>query len=717
MTPQLPEDVPSSVDPLDLRAASRDLWPGGTLDFVQGVAAPEPDRVFLPRDAGEVARVLRWAAEAGVPVVTYGAGSGVCGGARGMAGSVVLDTKGLDRIGPLDRDRWTVDVEPGVLGQHLEDWLAARGFTLGHSPSSIWCSTVGGWVAARSAGQLSGRYGVIEDMVLRIEAVSPARGRFVVGDGGDAPEAWWPMLIGSEGTLAVITRVRFRVWPAPASRWLRGYAFDDLPTAVRAMRRLVQAELWPAVIRLYDPVDTRVGGRTKSKDAPEHAPKESDGWLARMLDAVDARRALALPLALPGLVNRLFDAAASGCLLIVGFEGDPGVVDAASRAASALLADEGATDLGDGPGERWWRSRHHVSYKLIPIFEAGGFADTMEVACTWARLVPLYHAVRKAIGHTAIVMAHMSHVYPEGGSIYFSFAGRGDRRAYDATWRAALEAVLAAGGTITHHHGVGVLKAAAAAAEVGPAIVGWHDARAALDPTGTMNPGRLFVEGDPRDPPVDRLDPAVDGLVLVPAEASYDERQSAATSVLGELMWPWRTLPAPQPWARMPWQSGPMEVRARVGGRPCVLGRGPRSATGPDLRPWLLERGTNREVTLAVAASGERWMAEGVVAQPWSVAQELLRADLRPAVLTVVDGRLRVGFRGPAAAAMGALARARVPELEQVPYTATASPGGPLVACALDDPNVIWVTTNSAFRVPPMEPEEPILPSVGAEDP
>lgn len=689
-----PEGVRSSDDPLDLAAASRDLWPGGTLDFWQGRAAPRPARVAWPETEAEVLRLLRAASERGVPVVTYGAGSGVCGGARGRAGSLVLDTKAFDEIGPLDAERWTVEAGAGVIGQHLEDWLLARGWTLGHSPSSIWCSTVGGWAAARSAGQFSSRYGVFEDMVLQLRAVAPGPGVITVGEGGDAPADWMELLLGSEGTLAVITRVRMRIWPVPRTRWLRGYRFPDVASAVSGMRRLMQGELWPSVVRLYDPVDTRIGGRTKARPHDDGG-EEQQAFFRRWLSAIDGlpslrKRTLTLPLSLPGLVNDVFGKMASGCLLVVGWEGDPEVVAASSSAGHALLCEEGE-DLGAEPGERWLHSRHHVSYKLMPIFERGGFADTMEVACRWSQLVPLYEAIRAAVSRTAVVMAHMSHVYPEGGSIYFSFAGRGDPEVYRRTWEAALQACLSVGATVTHHHGVGELKARAASAEIGPAIAGWRAAKAELDPQGVLNPGRLYVDVPPLAAAPGDL-AAEDGLARAPARASLEARRDAAQVAGGEPMWPFERLPVPVRWHRLPWQGGWIEVAGDVGG-PCVLGRGPRSAAGPDLRLWVFQRDDAATATFAVAAAGPRWMGEGKPESPWRVARDLLRSDLRPAVLTVRDGTLRVGFRGPAAGALGALAAARVPGgLVEVDYASEPLPSGPFEPCAPDDPAAVAVT-------------------------
>ncbi len=687
----LPDGLRASTHPLDRAAAARDLWPGGTLDFWQGRLPVGPDLVVWPEDESQIESALQWAQDNELAVVTYGAGSGVCGGARGRPGTLVLDTKRLHRIGPLDEERWTVEAEAGVNGQILEDWLNERGYTLGHSPSSIWCSTVGGWAAARSAGQFSSRYGVFEDMVLQLRAVTPGRGTIVVGEDGDAPDEWMPLLLGSEGTLGVITRVRMRVWPQPKARWLRGYAFDSVEGALTAMRELMQGELWPSALRLYDPVDTRIGGKTKPKK--KGGPSASSAWYSALLEALDdvpalKRRSLVLPLSLPGLVNRVFDRAADGVFLVVGFEGDPEVVALASEAGHAICAAHGE-DLGPDPGQRWFDSRHAVSYKLMPIFERGGFADTMEVAMSWSDLPRVYEAVREAVQPHAVIMAHMSHLYPEGGSIYFSFAGKGERATYEATWKAALAAVLASGATTTHHHGVGSLKAKTASREIGPAIEGWKAIRRQLDPRGCMNPGRLFVEGQAVDAGPSRQPAATDGLAVAgPADGPRPDA-----------MYPWEALPAVPRWQRNPWQVGWVGVDGTVDGKRCRLGRGPRSAAGPDLRGWLLRNADDVRLTVPVAPDGPRWLGEAQVDKPWQVARELLRSDLRPAVLTVVDGRLLVGFRGPAAAAMGQLASARVDGgLTERDWTLPALPAGKLVPCTVDDDAAVHVNLQGAFR-------------------
>lgn len=590
---------------LDLDAYRRDLWPRATLALRDGVLPPTPSVVAWPERAEHVAAALEWAQREGVAVVPYGAGSGVCGGAAGLAGSLVLDLKRLTSVGPVDAEAREVRVGAGLLGQHLEDRLARQGWQTGHSPSSLWCSTVGGYVAARSAGQFSSRYGVFDDMLLGAEAVTPTgplrTGRLTPSGEEDLQ----PILCGSEGSLAVVTDATLRVVPLPAQRDYRGFAFDDVDEACAAMRAILQADLWPSVVRLYDPVDTRVGGRLAHKRAREGAEQGSRA-LARLREAVERapglrRHLLDLPLALPGLVNRLAKGISERVLLIIGFEGSPGLVAAQWDAALPLLS--GGVALGAEPGQRWYAHRHDISYKLAPMFVSGAFADTMEVAAPWSRLSDLYDGVREALGRHTLVMAHFSHAYPEGCSIYFSFCGAGRLDVYDAAWAEALEAARAAGGTVTHHHGVGQLKARAAAREAGAAVRVWREVKARLDPQGIMNPGRLFphdvpIEDGPPPPtggPIYRLDresmvaevdpyaPAAridellarDGLAL---------RHRPATNHADALHDPRR-------WAHPSWEVPLFALQARFSDGVSVrLGGPPRSAAGPDLRWGLLRR-------------------------------------------------------------------------------------------------------------------------------
>jgi len=613
-------------EPLHVDAYRRDLWPRDTLSMYQDGTLPAPPAVVVsPRTPEEVAHAIEWAEHEGIAVVPYGAGSGVCGGARGREGSLVIDLKRMNRILSINPNAQTVHVESGLLGQHLEDQLDQIGWMTAHSPSSIACSTTGGYIAARSAGQFSSRYGVFDDMLLAASAETPIGTLRCGAWTKDGSEDLLPILCGSEGGLGVVTDMLLRIQRRPQQRWLRGYAFPNLESAWSAMRALMQAELWPSVLRLYDPVDTRIGGKTKASDA--NAGAGIFGWLKKVASENPSmqRHLLNIPLAVPSLLNRIGASLGNEVLLIVGFEGSLPVVHAATEAATPILSP--GRDLGPEPGEHWFKHRHDVSYKLAPVFIAGAFADTMEVAATWHRLPALYQAVRASLGQHTAVMAHFSHAYPEGCSIYFSFAGRGNLAQYDKTWASALEAAQTAGGTVTHHHGVGVLKADAAANEAGNAIRVWQEIKAYLDPSGIMNPGRPFPEepgpspreqelNAPEAGPVFELDP-----ISLIAKVDPHTEPSAIQEALRNEGFRFRILPD-RPladWlpllkrgARSPWECPVLAVQARFpDGTRTQISPAPRSAAGPDLRWSLMRRAHLEWVEVPIRPLSDEIVIEG----------------------------------------------------------------------------------------------------------
>ncbi|HWE23248.1 MAG TPA: FAD-binding oxidoreductase [Myxococcales bacterium] len=495
----------ASCSPADLWAMSRDCWPRSLLWTKAAIAPHPPDVVAWPASTGEVAKVVRYAAERRIPVVPFGAGSGVCGGTVAVKGGIALDLKRLSGPPSIDLPARVVDVEAGTNGQRLEELLGAAGATLGHFPSSIYCSTVGGWLAARSAGQLSSRYGKIEDIVLAVEAVDGTGEVLRTQDAPSAGPDLLQLLVGSEGTLGIVTKARLRCWPAPTSRWMRGLRFSSVEAGIQGLRALMRSGLRPAVARLYDPLDTllaaRGGGEGRS------AIPEPLRWIA---DGAQSE-ALRLALRAPALLNRLVDALPKPSLLILGFEGDGPFGEADAREegelAIRLLRAEGAEDLGPSPGEKWLANRYRISYRQSPLFSAGAFVDTMDVATTWDRLEVLHRSVHEAVAEHAFVMAHFSHAYLEGCSIYFTFVGLAGAPAgesdpddletaearYDACWKAALCAACDAGATLSHHHGVGLHKQLFLPREHGEGMRQLRALKQAFDPHGILNPGKLLL--------------------------------------------------------------------------------------------------------------------------------------------------------------------------------------------------------------------------------
>ena len=503
-------DGRASTDPADRVAYARDLWPRQQIVTRSGIAAPSPPGVVVwPSSAEEVAGIVAFAGERGIPVVPYGAGSGVCGGVLPEPEAILLDVKRMRRVIDVDADRLEARVEAGIIGQILEDDLSARGFTLGHFPSSIYCSTLGGWVAGRSAGQCSGRYGKIEDMVLGLTCVD-GRARILRAEAGGPNAALLPLVIGSEGILAVVTEARLRIAPAPRSRRFASYLFRSTETGLDAIRHIYQAGLRPAVARLYDPFDSMMArrGGVKGRDGGHSAEARHrpEGAYRPGLGTRLMTRALRTPGALNRLVHGLPDGLWGGAMMVLVWEDDPAIAEVELAEAARIARDGGGRDTGEGPARRWFAHRHSVSYRQSPLIAAGGFVDTMEVASTWSRLMPMFETVREALAPHVFVMAHFSHAYPDGASIYFTFAGSAEDdeatlRKYDQAWRDALEAVVRAGGTLSHHHGVGRSKAPAMRREQGVAVDVVRALKQVMDPQGILNPGALLPPEEGSDAP------------------------------------------------------------------------------------------------------------------------------------------------------------------------------------------------------------------------
>lgn len=501
----------ASVDEADRVAYARDLWPRHHMDVRAGRPAEHrPGVVVWPERTEDVAALARWASERGVPLVPFGAGSGVCGGVMPREGVVVVDLKRMGRIRTLDAAAPLVDVEAGHMGVPLEQALERAGFTLGHFPSSILCSTVGGWVAARSAGQCSGAYGKIEDMVAALECVT-GRGDVVTLRRRTSAPDLVPLVVGSEGTMAIVTSATLRLHPRPTSRGFGAWSFPSTRHAWEAMRAMFQAGLRPAVARVYDAFDAmlaRQGSVKRRRDGGDGKGGRAAGWSGNALRGILRR---------PGALNtllatRVAERAMGGAMLVVVFEGDGDATMRGVQEARRLLEAAGGSWDGEAQARRWLAHRYSVSYRQAPVFAQGAFVDTMEVAATWSKLGALYDAVRGALGRNVFVMAHFSHAYPDGCCIYFSFAGTADpglvralgwdaacEATYDRTWKSALAAAVEAGGTLSHHHGVGRSKAPRLGAELGHGLEVVRALMRAFDPAGVLNPGNLVGAGEPTD--------------------------------------------------------------------------------------------------------------------------------------------------------------------------------------------------------------------------
>jgi alkyldihydroxyacetonephosphate synthase len=451
---------PIAVDVVSRRAAGLDWWPLGLVWATEDAPTPMPAVVARPQNRDHVAAVLRVCNDDRIPVTTIAGRSGVCGASVPVHGGVALDVTALAGIVAVDDSALVVDVGAGTGGTALEDALRHHhGLTLGHWPQSIDISTVGGWLACRSAGQFSTRYGKIEDMVVGLDVVL-ADGR-AIRTGGAPRAAVGPDLnqvfVGSEGTLGVITRARLRVHPAPTSDARAAYEFADFTTGLHACRRIVRRGATPAVLRLYDGTEAQ----------------------------------------------RNFDRGA-GALLLVLDEGDDTIVSATMEvvAAECKPADAAPNSLVD----QWLEQRSDVS-ALRRYIDDGFVVDTMEVAALWSSLPQVYQAVCGALEGTAHMLAasaHCSHAYADGACLYFTFGGKPpmDERDsfYRSAWDAATVAALNAGATLSHHHGVGLNRARFTREALGGGFDVLVALKGALDPHGILNPGKLGLP-DPWGPP------------------------------------------------------------------------------------------------------------------------------------------------------------------------------------------------------------------------
>jgi alkyldihydroxyacetonephosphate synthase len=437
-----------------------------------------PDAVLRPADSAAVDAVLSACAAAGVAVVPYGGGTSVVGGVDAVDGGkravVSLDLARLQSV-DLDRTSLTARLGPGLTGPATEAALGSLGMTLGHFPQSFEEATIGGFAATRSAGQASSGYGRFDELVTAIELSAPAgRLRTLQVPHTAAGPSLRELVLGSEGTLGVITEVSCRVRPAPEHRHYEGWIAADFEQGREIVRELAQRDEAPDVLRLSDEEETRVSLELAG----------TEGFPKRALDAY------------LGLRRRR-----RGCLVICGWEGEQRSVRRRRSVARKRLRRGGAVPLGPSAGRSWERSRYTAPYLRDDLMNLGVMVETLETAHTWSRLEELYRAVgaalRTALGPRAIVMCHVSHAYADGASLYFTFIARARRGEELEQWReaksAACEAIVSTEGTITHHHAVGRDHARYMPAEVGkPGLDALAAVKERLDPAGIMNPGKLL---------------------------------------------------------------------------------------------------------------------------------------------------------------------------------------------------------------------------------
>lgn len=445
-----------------------------TLDLLRiraGDTSDAPDAVLSPGSAEETVEVLRLCSKERVAVVPFGGGTSVTGGLGAERGElravVALDLTRLDRLLHLDPLSSLATLQPGIRTPEADAMLAAHGVQLGHQPQSYEYATLGGYAATRSSGQASSGYGRFDELVEMLELATPQGlwrlGRApAVAAGPDLRQ----LVLGSEGAFGIITAITARVRELPERRSFRGWRFASFEAGCDALRSLAQRGPRPTVLRLSDEAETAIGlARASGSSA---GPSES------------------------------------GCLAIVGHEGAESEVRERAAACERELLRAGGEPLGTRPGEEWERARYSAPYLRDALLDAGAFVETVETATFWSRVPDVYSSVREALtsalagpsGRPALVLCHVSHVYPTGASLYFTVLAAQEPDP-QAQWRrlkrAASDAIVAAGATISHHHGVGRDHRPWLEAEIGE--LGVRVLRAIkreLDPAGILNPGVLI---------------------------------------------------------------------------------------------------------------------------------------------------------------------------------------------------------------------------------
>lgn len=477
-------------DQVDNGAETR-LWHARGQSFPDWVAlrygriGSFPDAVATPQSAAEIRSLLATAAGLGWQVIPYGGGTSVVGHINPPQDGppvLTISMAAMDRLLDLDTESRLATFEAGVQGPQLEKKLAEHGYTLGHFPQSYELSTLGGWIATRSSGQQSYYYGRIEDLFAggTVEMPTETLELTTLPASAAGPDLR-QLVLGSEGRLGLITRAVVRVHPRPQEDKFYGAFFPDWPSALQTVQRIAQSDLPLSMLRLSNAQETETTLILAGK------PR-----LVRW-----AKRGL-----------RLLGYSGSRCLLIYGLTGPAARVRSARRGINALIQQQRGLVAGTYIGQTWQKSRFRTPYLRNTLWEQGVAIDTLETALPWRQVPAAAESIQASIRQAAeqheervLVFAHLSHLYPDGASIYITFLFRrfADPDHTLEFWQAMKAAasleIIRLGGTISHQHGVGLDHAPYLAAEKSPAGLRLLQALLqAADPNGMMNPGKLLPE-------------------------------------------------------------------------------------------------------------------------------------------------------------------------------------------------------------------------------
>jgi len=440
----------------DLISYSLDYWLYGVFLSQKGDLPALPSAVISPASAAQIQEIVRCAGEYRVPITPFGGGSGVLGGAIPLNGSVVLNLQRMSRFLNLDEASLVAEFEAGIMGANLELELTRRGYSAGNIPQSLYCSTLGGWISTRAAGQFSTKYGKIEDMVLGMEVVLPDGNLLNIKPvpRRSVGPSLRDLFLGGEGTLGIVTRASISIHPLPGLTVKQSFIFPSIEVAVDVVRQVLRAEARPAVVRIFDEAES---GRY-----------------------------------FPGIGRKV--------VTIFISEGETEYTTLDARVIRRISRENGGKSSGEGPVDIWLKKRFDIGLGPV-LMQYGGIVDTIEVSALFKDAAKLYRdmvAAMKAVEGTLEVSGHYSHFYREGACLYITFAGipKDPLRYYQDTWDAAMKATLQNNGSISHHHGIGFWRIQYLEQELGTSGVRlMKSIKDALDPQGILNRGKLVDGG------------------------------------------------------------------------------------------------------------------------------------------------------------------------------------------------------------------------------
>jgi alkyldihydroxyacetonephosphate synthase len=457
-----------------------------------GLANTAPDLIVYPESEREVCLALRAAADRDVVVIPFGGGSNISGCLERMDSgrvTVSLDMRRMRRVLEVDPHSCTARIEAGIFGPDLEQQLGKHRLTLGHFPDSFLHSTLGGWIATRSAGMQSDRYGKIEDMVLAVrmvttEGVLTTRSVPKSSNGIDVNH----LCVGSEGTLGVITEATMKLHPRPELRVVSGYLFPDFERGISAMHECVRQECMPTMARLNDPDKTALSFAFRPPVSPlSHAA-------GSLFKAYLRAKGFALPRA---------------CLMLTAVEGRQNEVVRRLSQAEAIYQKFGAVAMGENAGKSFEATKFDFPHIRDFLLDRDVTTDVSETSTVWGNILPLYRetmaVVRASILESGVrpwTGCHISHTYQSGASVYFTFGFKqqpgNEMEQYLRVKRAAQQSFIDHGATLSHHHAVGTEHLPWLAADISPLGVQAITAiKHTLDPANIMNPGRLQPSSNP----------------------------------------------------------------------------------------------------------------------------------------------------------------------------------------------------------------------------